>query len=55
MEMQYRRLGNAGIKTSVFSYGSWLTFSSQQEREDSLECMSAAYEAGINFSDFPAA
>lgn len=49
--MKYRRLGNAGIKTSVFSYGSWLTFGSQQERDDSLECMSAAYEAGINFFD----
>ncbi len=51
MEMKYRRLGNAGIKTSVFSYGSWLTFGSQQERDDSLECMSAAYEAGVNFFD----
>ncbi|MCP3994090.1 MAG: aldo/keto reductase [bacterium] len=49
--MKYRRLGNAGIKTSVFSYGSWLTFGSQQERDDSLECMSAAYEAGVNFFD----
>ena len=51
MEMKYRRLGNAGIKTSVFSYGSWLTFGSQQERDDSLECMSAAYQAGVNFFD----
>ncbi len=51
MEMQYRRLGNAGIKTSVFSYGSWLTFGSQQEKDDSLECMSAAYDAGVNFFD----
>ncbi len=51
MEMEYRRLGNAGIKTSVFSYGSWLTFGSQQERDDSLECMQAAYEAGVNFFD----
>ncbi|MGB5431892.1 MAG: aldo/keto reductase, partial [Acidimicrobiia bacterium] len=49
--MQYRRLGNAGIKTSVFSYGSWLTFGSQQEKDDSLECMSAAYDAGVNFFD----
>ena len=49
--MQYRRLGNAGIKTSVFSYGSWLTFGSQQERADSLECMNAAYDAGVNFFD----
>ena len=51
MEMQYRRLGNAGLKTSVFSYGSWLTFGSQQERDDSLECMNAAYDAGVNFFD----
>ena len=49
--MQYRRLGNAGIKTSVFSYGSWLTFGSQQEKDDSLECMNAAYDAGVNFFD----
>lgn len=51
MEMQYRRLGSAGIKTSVFSYGSWLTFGSQQEKDDSLECMNAAYDAGVNFFD----
>ena len=51
MEMLYRRVGNAGIKMSVFSYGSWLTFGSQQEREDSLTCMNAAYEAGVNFFD----
>ncbi len=51
MEMKYRRLGRAGIKTSVFSYGSWLTFGSQQERDDSLACMNAAYEAGVNFFD----
>ncbi len=51
MEMLYRRVGNTGIKMSVFSYGSWLTFGSQQEREDSLTCMNAAYEAGVNFFD----
>lgn len=49
--MEYRRVGSSGIKTSVFSYGSWLTFASQQERDASLECMNAAYEAGINFFD----
>lgn len=51
MEMQYRRLGRAGVKVSVFSYGSWLTFGSQQEADQSLQCMNAAYEAGINFFD----
>ncbi|MCP4964287.1 MAG: aldo/keto reductase [bacterium] len=49
--MEYRRLGTAGVKVSVFSYGSWLTFSSQQEADESLRCMQAAYEAGINFFD----
>ncbi len=49
--MEYRRVGSAGIKTSVFSYGSWLTFGSQQERDDTLACMNAAYEAGVNFFD----
>ncbi len=49
--MQYRRLGNAGIKVSVLSYGSWLTFGSQQAVEQSVECMGAAYDAGVNFFD----
>ena len=51
MEMEYRRLGAAGVKVSVFSYGSWLTFGSQQEADESLRCMQAAYKAGINFFD----
>ncbi len=51
MEMQYRRLGRAGIKVSVLSFGSWLTFGSQQEIARSIECMGAAHEAGINFFD----
>lgn len=51
MEMQYRRLGRAGIKVGVLSYGSWLTFGSQQAVAQSIECMGAAYEAGVNFFD----
>ncbi len=51
MEMKYRRLGQAGIKVSVFSFGSWLTFGSQQAVDRNLECMAAAYEAGVNFFD----
>ena len=49
--MQYRRLGTAGIKVSVLSYGSWLTFGSRQAVEQSIECMGAAYDAGVNFFD----
>lgn len=51
MEMEYRRLGQAGIKVSVLSYGSWLTFGSQQAEQQSIECMAAAYEAGVTFFD----
>jgi voltage-dependent potassium channel beta subunit len=51
MEMQYRRLGGTGLKVSVLSYGSWLTFGSQQAVDQSVECMGAAYEAGVNFFD----
>jgi voltage-dependent potassium channel beta subunit len=51
MTMQYRRVGSAGIKMSVLSYGSWLTFGSRQAVEQSVECMGAAYEAGVNFFD----
>ena len=49
--MEYRRLGRTGLKVSVLSYGSWLTFGSQQAVEQSIECMGAAYEAGVNFFD----
>lgn len=49
--MQYRRLGQTGLKISVLSYGSWLTFGSQQAVEQSIECMGAAYEVGVNFFD----
>ncbi|MDX1690021.1 MAG: aldo/keto reductase [Acidimicrobiia bacterium] len=49
--MPYRRLGRAGIKVSALSYGSWLTFGSRQELEQSIACMDAAYQAGVNFFD----
>jgi voltage-dependent potassium channel beta subunit len=51
MEMEYRRLGRAGIKVGALSYGSWLTFGSRQELEQTIECMDAAYRAGVNFFD----
>jgi len=50
-EMQYRRLGSAGVKVSALSFGSWVTFATQLGRETALECMQAAWEAGVNFFD----
>ena len=51
MEMEYRRLGQAGIKVSVLSFGSWVTFHNQLGHETALECMQAAWDAGVNFFD----
>ena len=51
MEMEYRRLGSAGLKVSVLSFGSWVTFGSQLDLGKGMECMQAAYDAGVNFFD----
>ena len=49
--MNYRRLGSAGLKVSEFSLGSWVTFGSQVNDDLAIDCMRAAYEAGVNFFD----
>ena len=50
-KMEYRRLGNTGLKVSVLSFGSWVTFDTQLDNNLALECMAAAGEAGCNFFD----
>ena len=49
--MEYRRLGRAGIQVSVLSFGSWVTFANQVDVKAAVECMAAAYDAGVNFFD----
>ena len=49
--MEYRRLGRTGIKVSVLSFGSWVTFDAQMKDDLALECMQAAHDAGCNFFD----
>ncbi len=51
MEMQYRRLGRSGVKVSVLSFGSWVTFNSQLDDDKALACLQAAYDGGMNFFD----
>ena len=51
MEMEYRRLGGTGLKVSVLSFGSWVTFGPQLAGNLAEECLSAAYDAGVNFFD----
>jgi voltage-dependent potassium channel beta subunit len=49
--MEYRRLGRAGLKVSVLSFGSWVTFGPQLDEGLAAECLAAAYEGGVNFFD----
>ena len=50
-KMEYRRLGNTGMKVSVLGFGSWVTFDNQLDNNLALECMQAAHDAGCNFFD----
>jgi voltage-dependent potassium channel beta subunit len=51
MDMEYRRLGHSGIKVSVLSFGSWVTFGPQLDEGLAADCLAAAREAGVNFFD----
>lgn len=51
MEMTYRRLGRSGIKVSVLSFGSWVTFGPQMDLDKAMACMTEAKDAGVNFFD----
>jgi len=52
--MEYRRLGRSGLKVSVLSFGSWVTFGNANQLETANQaaaCLSAAKDAGVNFFD----
>jgi voltage-dependent potassium channel beta subunit len=49
--MEYRRLGSSGLKVSVLSFGSWVTFGPQVRDHLAVDCLQAAYEGGVNFFD----
>ncbi len=51
MDMPYRRLGRSGLKVSLLSLGSWVSFGPQVDEDLALRCMSAAREGGVNFFD----
>ena len=50
MDMEYRRLGRSGLKVSVLSFGSWVTFGPQLSGTLAVDCLSAAYEAGVKIA-----
>jgi voltage-dependent potassium channel beta subunit len=49
--MEYRRLGRAGVKVSLLSFGSWITYGNQLDEKASMELMAAARDHGVNFFD----
>lgn len=49
--MEYRRLGKSGLKLSALSLGAWVTYGGHVGEDVARECMTAAYEAGVNFFD----
>ena len=51
MDMPLRHLGRSGLKVSVLSFGSWVTFGPQLAGSGAAECLQAARDAGVNFFD----
>jgi voltage-dependent potassium channel beta subunit len=50
--MNYRRLGNSGLKVSELSLGGWTTFGNLvKDQQVTREIIIKAYESGINFFD----
>ena len=49
--MQFRHLGNSGLKISEIIYGNWLTHGSQVENDAARACVRAALDAGITSFD----
>jgi aryl-alcohol dehydrogenase-like predicted oxidoreductase len=49
--MEFRYLGNSGLKVSVITYGNWLTHGSQIENDTATACVRAALDAGISSFD----
>lgn len=49
--MEYRKLGNTGLKVSQFSYGSWVTFGNQMQVEPVRASLKIALDHGVNFFD----
>jgi voltage-dependent potassium channel beta subunit len=49
--MEYRRLGQAGMKVSAVSLGAWLTYGGSVEDKTARDCIRTAIEHGVNFID----
>jgi len=49
--MRSRRLGRSGLNLCAVSLGSWRTFGVSVDDDTADACMSAAYDAGVDYFD----
>ena len=49
--MEYRRLGRSGLKVSVLSFGSWVTFGPQIDTSLAEQCLDLVRQRGVNYFD----
>ena len=49
--MKYRNLGKSGLKVSELSFGSWVTFNKQVDKNLAERMFGTCLEAGVNFFD----
>jgi aryl-alcohol dehydrogenase-like predicted oxidoreductase len=49
--MDFRYLGNSGLKVSEISYGNWITHGSQVENDQAKACVRAALDVGVTTFD----
>ena len=49
--MEYRHLGQSGLKVSELNYGNWITHGSQVEEDAARGCVAAALDEGITSFD----
>jgi voltage-dependent potassium channel beta subunit len=49
--LNYRRMGQTGLRLSELSFGAWITFGDQIDDRTASDLIHKAYEAGINYFD----
>lgn len=49
--MEYRFLGNTGLKVSVLGYGNWVNSNDEKAQERTTQMVRKCYELGVNFFD----
>ena len=50
-KMQYRYLGNSGLKVSVIGYGNWINSNDETAQARTTEAIKVCFEHGVNFFD----